>query len=140
MKLNIALLDDDTTLTTSWLTLFKKSAVYDKHDLKIEAFNRAKEFIGYVMAEKPDVALVDWHLLAADGDGFLVAKEIFKSTPETTVIMMSGDFCKDRDFDSCVCKTDIECLDLYKRYLRLSRDRELNLLEIFWQEDVLCLK
>jgi len=74
---------------------------------------------------------------AGEPDGFSVAQEALEKYPGTVVIMQSGDFRADSGLDSMIMKTEINCACIYKKFLKLKRDRKNNILEIFLSDGIL---
>lgn len=139
MKIKAALLDDDDQFCDLAKMLSKKLNSNDKHRLELHTFTRSEELLKGTDATY-DIFIIDWHLHPDDPDGFKVAEKVLSKFPDSVVLMQSADFELKNDIDSMISKDQLTCKCVYKKFLKLKKDRSNNILEIFINDKTVNIK
>jgi len=130
MRLKVAFLDDDVMVCKTYTKMAEKLTSRGKHNLELVPFNTVEKFQACI-DNSFDLFVLDWHLGPGDPCGQEVAKKVKDRFPQKVVILQSGNPMVQDNIDSMVRKERLSCPNLYRRYLRLKRDNDRNVLELY---------
>ncbi len=128
MKIKIAVLDDDATLTRIYERLASKFNS-TKHIVELYVFNNVYDFLLGV-DESFDIFMIDKELNSGEPNGVKIANDCLEHYPETVILMASGSFPEETGYSALLGKCGLNCRKIYKKYLRFKKAHLRKVLEI----------